>query len=158
MVVHDGTLILNPTVFSHIAPERLKELEQMGAQKALETLQVDVARFLKTRMRLEGGNRGRGRGKARGRGSGLGNGRMSGKGPKQEDSTPGGETSDATTVQANGHHDGISPGSEAAKSVNGQGQAAVADSTSEEPPKKKRKLKDETDASSMDIDVDVVGT
>ncbi|KAF8529218.1 hypothetical protein BU17DRAFT_73384 [Hysterangium stoloniferum] len=157
MVVHEGTLILNPTVFSHITPERLKELEQMGAQKALETLQVDVVRFLKTKMRSEGGNRGRGRGKGRGRGGGLGNGRTSEKGPKQEDSTPGAETSDATTVQANGHHNAISPANEAAKTVNGQGQAAV-DSTSEEPPKKKRKLKDETDASSMDIDVDIVGT
>ena len=67
IVLHDNTLILNPSVFSHLTPEQLKELEALGAQKALEILQSYIVRFLKERIRGEkDGSRG-GRGRGRGR-------------------------------------------------------------------------------------------
>ncbi|KZT27013.1 hypothetical protein NEOLEDRAFT_1240670 [Neolentinus lepideus HHB14362 ss-1] len=67
IVLHNNTLILNPTIFSHLTPEQLKELENLGAQKALEILQGYIVRFLKERIRHEGGkSRGRGRGRGRG--------------------------------------------------------------------------------------------
>ncbi|EGO01637.1 hypothetical protein SERLA73DRAFT_158881 [Serpula lacrymans var. lacrymans S7.3] len=74
IVLHNNTLILNPTIFSHLTPEQLRELEALGAQKALEILQGYIVRFLKERMKTEG-SRGRGRGKPkRGRGAGAGRG------------------------------------------------------------------------------------
>ncbi|TFK56148.1 hypothetical protein OE88DRAFT_1652772 [Heliocybe sulcata] len=67
IVLHNNALILNPTIFSHLTSEQLKELENLGAQKALEILQGYIVRFLKERIRHEGGKgRGRGRGRARG--------------------------------------------------------------------------------------------
>ena len=83
IVLHDNTLILNPSVFSHLAPEQLKELEALGAQKALEILQSYIVRFLKERIRGEkGGDRGRGRQRGRSKRGGIGG---SGRG-----GTPGG--------------------------------------------------------------------
>lgn len=83
IVLHDNTLILNPSVFSHLAPEQLKELEALGAQKALEILQSYIVRFLKERIRGEkGGDRGRGRQRGRPKRGGIGG---SGRG-----GTPGG--------------------------------------------------------------------
>ncbi|EPQ59625.1 hypothetical protein GLOTRDRAFT_125922 [Gloeophyllum trabeum ATCC 11539] len=67
IVLHNNTLILNPTIFSHLTREQLRELENLGAQKALEILQGYIVRFLKERIRHEGG-KGRGRGRGRGRG------------------------------------------------------------------------------------------
>lgn len=63
IVLHENQLILNPTIFSHLAPEQLRELEALGAQKALEILQNHIVRFLKERIKTEGRARGRGRGK-----------------------------------------------------------------------------------------------
>ena len=79
IVLHENTLILNPTIFGHLTNEQLKGLETLGAQKALEILQGHIVRFLKERIRTESGKtRGRGgvgvRGRGRGRG-GLGSGR-----------------------------------------------------------------------------------
>ena len=79
IVLHDNTLILNPTIFGHLTSEQLKGLETLGAQKALEILQGHIVRFLKERIRTESGKaRGRGgvgvRGRGRGRG-GPGSGR-----------------------------------------------------------------------------------
>jgi forkhead box protein K len=75
IVLHENTLILNPSVFSHLTPEQLKELEALGAQKALEILQSYIVRFLKERIRGEKdgsrGGRGRGRGRPK-RGVGAG--------------------------------------------------------------------------------------
>jgi forkhead box protein K len=72
IVLHESTLILNPEVFSHLTPEQVKELEALGAQKALEILQGYIARFLKEqRLKKRDGVRGRGRGRGapkRGRG------------------------------------------------------------------------------------------
>ena len=68
IVLHENQLILNPTIFSHLTPEQLRELEALGAQKALEILQGHIVRFLKERIKTEGRARGRGRVK-RSRGS-----------------------------------------------------------------------------------------
>jgi hypothetical protein len=69
IILHNNTLILSPTIFSHLSPEQLRELEALGAQKALEILQGHIVRYLKEKM-----TRGRGRTKrARGgRGGTLG--------------------------------------------------------------------------------------
>lgn len=76
IVLHENTLILNPSVFSHLTPEQLKELEALGAQKALEILQSYIVRFLKERIRGEkDGARGRGRGRSRTKRGGAGPGR-----------------------------------------------------------------------------------
>ena len=72
IVLHDNQLILNPTIFSHLTPAQLRELEALGAQKALEILQGHIVRFLKERIKTEGRTRGRGRGK-RARGAAPGN-------------------------------------------------------------------------------------
>ncbi|KAF7973210.1 hypothetical protein HWV62_15803 [Athelia sp. TMB] len=73
IVLHENTLILNPSVFSHLTSEQLKELEALGAQKALEILQSYIVRFLKERMRGDkDGARGRGRGRGRAKRGGAG--------------------------------------------------------------------------------------
>lgn len=64
IVLHQNTLILNPTIFSHLTPQHLRDLEALGAQKALEILQGYIVRFYKEKLRAEGG-RGRGRGRGR---------------------------------------------------------------------------------------------
>lgn len=64
IVLHQNTLILNPTIFSHLTPQQLRDLEALGAQKALEILQGYIVRFYKEKLRAEGG-RGRGRGRGR---------------------------------------------------------------------------------------------
>jgi forkhead box protein K len=80
IVLHENTLILNPTIFGHLTNEQLKGLETLGAQKALEILQGYIVRFLKERIRTEGRGRGgagvRGRGRGRGGSSGAGAGRL----------------------------------------------------------------------------------
>ena len=90
IVLHDNTLILNPSVFSHLAPEQLKELEALGAHKALEILQSYIVRFLKERIRGEkGGDRGRGRQRGRPKRSGVvGSGRPGGSGSFTNTSLP----------------------------------------------------------------------
>jgi len=73
IVLHENTLILNPTIFGHLTNEQLKGLEALGAQKALEILQGHIVRFLKERIRTESGKtRGRGGVGVRGRGRGRG--------------------------------------------------------------------------------------
>jgi len=79
IVLHENTLILNPTIFGHLTNEQLKGLETLGAQKALEILQGYIVRFLKERIRTESG-RGRGRGGANVRGRGRARGGLSGTG------------------------------------------------------------------------------
>lgn len=67
IILHNNTLILSPTIFSHLSPEQLRELEALGAQKALEILQGHIVRYLKEKM-----TRGRGRTKrARGGRGGM---------------------------------------------------------------------------------------
>ncbi|KZT12911.1 uncharacterized protein LAESUDRAFT_733482 [Laetiporus sulphureus 93-53] len=75
IVLHDNSLILNPEIFSHLTPEHLRDLEALGAQKALEILQSYIVRYYKEKLKAEGG-RGRGRGRPRrGRGAPPGTGR-----------------------------------------------------------------------------------
>ncbi|KAG6378902.1 hypothetical protein JVT61DRAFT_13185 [Boletus reticuloceps] len=50
IMLHNNTLVLSPVIFSSLAPEQLKALEEMGAQKALEVLQGHIVRYLKERM------------------------------------------------------------------------------------------------------------
>ncbi|KAF9222039.1 hypothetical protein BS17DRAFT_796841 [Gyrodon lividus] len=50
IILHNNTLVLSPVIFSSLAPEQLKALEEMGAQKALEVLQGHIVRYLKERM------------------------------------------------------------------------------------------------------------
>lgn len=64
IVLHQNTLILNPTIFAHLTPEQIRDLEALGAQKALEILQGYIVRYYKEKLRAEGG-RGRGRGRGR---------------------------------------------------------------------------------------------
>ena len=64
IVLHQNTLILNPTIFSHLTQPQLRDLEALGAQKALEILQGYIVRYYKEKLRAEGG-RGRGRGRGR---------------------------------------------------------------------------------------------
>lgn len=64
IVLHQNMLILNPTIFSHLTPEQLRDLEALGAQKALEILQGYIVRYYKEKLRAESG-RGRGRGRGR---------------------------------------------------------------------------------------------
>ncbi|KAH9938473.1 uncharacterized protein B0H18DRAFT_1112627 [Fomitopsis serialis] len=74
IVLHDNSLILNPEIFSHLTPEHLKDLEALGAQKALEILQSYIVRYYKEKLKAEGG-RARGRGKpkkAKGAATGAG--------------------------------------------------------------------------------------
>ncbi len=85
-MLHENQLILNPTIFSHLTPEQLRELEALGAQKALEILQGHIVRFLKERIKTEGRARGRGRVK-RARGSAPSN--AAAQTERQEKSHPG---------------------------------------------------------------------
>ncbi|EIW82527.1 hypothetical protein CONPUDRAFT_165109 [Coniophora puteana RWD-64-598 SS2] len=71
IVLHNNSLILSPAIFSHLTPEQLKELEALGAQKALEILQGHIVRYLKEKMR-SGRGRGRGRRGAAGGAAGRG--------------------------------------------------------------------------------------
>lgn len=64
IVLHQNSLILNPTIFAHLTSEQLRDLEALGAQKALEILQGYIVRYYKEKLRAEGG-RGRGRGRGR---------------------------------------------------------------------------------------------
>ncbi|KAJ6516160.1 hypothetical protein C8R45DRAFT_1067508 [Mycena sanguinolenta] len=64
MILHERTLILDPDVFSGLSKEMLKELEAMGARKALGVLAEHMLRVLKERRAASRG-RGRGRGRVR---------------------------------------------------------------------------------------------
>lgn len=50
----NDTIILNPTIFSSLTPVHLKELESLGAKKAIEILQTYIVRFLKEKRKAEG--------------------------------------------------------------------------------------------------------
>ncbi|KAI0728781.1 hypothetical protein C8Q72DRAFT_360180 [Fomitopsis betulina] len=85
IVLHDNSLFLNPEIFSHLTPEHLKDLEALGAQKALEILQSYIVRYYKEKLKAEGG-RTRGRGKPKkpkgtAAGSGAGRGDAVNSGP-----------------------------------------------------------------------------
>ncbi|KLO12804.1 hypothetical protein SCHPADRAFT_915461 [Schizopora paradoxa] len=58
------TIILNPAIFSTLTPEQLKELEALGARKAIEILQSYIVRFLKVKIKTEG-SKGKGKKKSK---------------------------------------------------------------------------------------------
>ena len=49
----NNTIVLNPTIFSSLTPVHLKELESLGAKKAIEILQTYIVRFLKEKRKAE---------------------------------------------------------------------------------------------------------
>ncbi|KAF9247117.1 hypothetical protein BU15DRAFT_39341 [Melanogaster broomeanus] len=83
IILHNNTLVLSPVIFSSLAPEQLKALEEMGAQKALEVLQGHIVRYLKERM----GRKKRKKVASGGAGAEKG-GTKNGKGDVQERSSP----------------------------------------------------------------------
>lgn len=48
---HQGRLYLSPTVFGHLKPEQLSQIEALGAQQALQVLQSYLVTHLKERMK-----------------------------------------------------------------------------------------------------------
>lgn len=74
IVLRAGVLYLDPSVFSHLTPEQLKELEALGAMKAIEILKGYIVNYFKAKKKVEAG-KGRGRGRGRGKkGGGIGRG------------------------------------------------------------------------------------
>ncbi|KAI5119756.1 hypothetical protein M0805_004088 [Coniferiporia weirii] len=53
IALHRDTIILNPTIFSSLTADQLKELEALGAKKAIEILQSYIVRFLKEKRKSE---------------------------------------------------------------------------------------------------------
>lgn len=69
MVLHERTLILDPVIFSGLDGAMLKELERMGARRAVGVLTGHMVRVLKERKRLKEGDKGkRGGEKEKGKG------------------------------------------------------------------------------------------
>jgi forkhead box protein K len=67
-------LYLDPSVFSHLTQEQLKELEALGAMKAIEILKGYIVNYFKAKKKVEAGKaRGRGRGRGK-KGGGMGRG------------------------------------------------------------------------------------
>lgn len=67
IALQGDTIILNPVVFASLTPDQLKEIEALGARKAIEILQIHIVRFLKERRKTKAdGTRVKGRKKAKG--------------------------------------------------------------------------------------------
>ena len=96
IVLKDNTIILSPTIFSCLTPEQLKELEALGARKAIEILRSYIVRFLKEKIKTEGA---KGKGKKRSKGNKLKGG---------GDKPAGGQSTEATSGQSNSK-DGSQP-------------------------------------------------
>lgn len=45
---HQGRLYLSPTVFGHLKPEQLSQIEALGAQQALQVLQSYLVTHLRS--------------------------------------------------------------------------------------------------------------
>ena len=56
LVVDEGTIILNPSIFSHLTPEQLKHLQSLGAQQTLQILQAYIVQHLREKIRQQGAN------------------------------------------------------------------------------------------------------
>lgn len=143
--------------------EKLKELEGLGAQKALEILQGHLVQFLKEKMRGEGGGRGRGRGR---RGRGRGGGRGGGNGGSKEESRPGVGAADVAQplMKSVEGQEGAPPVIEGDNSsiqtlsrnlANEQPQTNGVEGSIEGRSMKKRKV--DTEALDVDVDIDVIG-
>lgn len=99
IVLHQNTLILNPAIFSHLTPEQARDLEALGAQKALEILQGYIVRFYKEKLRAEGG-RGRGRGRVKKSRGGAPNSSRSGAPPDEQGTDAAARAASNTESQA----------------------------------------------------------
>lgn len=53
IALHQDTIVLNPMIFSSLTSAQLKELELLGAKKAIEILQTYIVRFLKEKRKSE---------------------------------------------------------------------------------------------------------
>ncbi len=53
LVVHDSTIILNPSIFSHLTTEHLQHLQSLGTQQTLQILQAYIVQYLKEKMRAQ---------------------------------------------------------------------------------------------------------
>lgn len=53
IALQNNQIVLNPTIFSSLTPVHLKELESLGARKAVEILQTYIVRYLKEKRRSE---------------------------------------------------------------------------------------------------------
>ncbi len=53
LVVHDGTIILNPSIFSHLTADHLAHLQSLGTQQTLQILQAYIVQYLKDKMRAQ---------------------------------------------------------------------------------------------------------
>lgn len=126
IVLHENTLILNPTIFGHLTSEQLKGLETLGAQKALEILQGYIVRFLKERIRTESG-KGRGRGGAGGRGRGRGRGGPPGIGAGRPQVKVEGEEGNAKQLIAASQQTATSNPLQPAKPPSGDGEDIMVD-------------------------------
>jgi forkhead box protein K len=73
IVLRAGVLYLDPSVFSHLTQEQLKELESLGAMKAIEILKGYIVNYFKAKKKVEAG-KARGRGRGRGKKGGMGRG------------------------------------------------------------------------------------
>jgi len=113
----------------------------MGTQKAIQTLQPDIVRFVKAKIRSEGP---RARGRGRGRGRGGPPGRIATKVPQRPDNTSTNTTEGPKLQPVNG--DSVTPA----------GGSSRPDVNGDEPVAKRQKL--EEDAANMDVDVDIMGT
>ena len=51
IVLHEGKLILNPTIFAQLTAEQLGNLQKLAASRALEILQAFVVSYFKERMK-----------------------------------------------------------------------------------------------------------
>jgi len=51
--LQSDTIVLNPVIFSGLTSEQLKELEALGAKKAIEILQSYIVRFLKEKRKVD---------------------------------------------------------------------------------------------------------
>ena len=139
-------------IFSHLTTEQLKELEGLGAQKALEILQGHIVRFLKEKMRSEGGGRGRGRGRGRG-------GKTGSRGTRKEGTSMPGISVDTKPMAKQEVPDQRvgalrdQPSVQSLTYTNETPQTNGADRDNEERATKKRKM----EVLDVDVEVDVIG-
>lgn len=51
MVSHEGKLLLNPSIFSHLKPDQVASLEKLGSEQALKILQAYIVQHFKEKMK-----------------------------------------------------------------------------------------------------------
>jgi hypothetical protein len=56
LVVDEGTIILNPSIFSHLTPDQLKHLQSLGAQQTLQILKAYIVQHVREKLRQQNAN------------------------------------------------------------------------------------------------------